>query len=654
MAFVQFSQVSLAFGDRDILKNVTINLQTGSKVALTGANGAGKSTLIKVLAGITKPDSGNRAVQKETRVVYLPQSGLTHHGCSLKEEADKAFEFGYEMQRQIDLIGELLQKGEGNTDSLVLQQAELIQKLEDSQWYRREAACESVLLGLGFSRSDFEKRTEEFSGGWQMRIALAKALMQNPDILLLDEPTNYLDIEARSWLEQFLQNFKGGFLLVSHDRYFLDVTINEVFELFNGELKRYPGNFSHYEKVREVELKTLIAEYEQQQQEINKLEDFITRFGYKATKAAQAQEYQKKLDKMVRIEIPESLKKIHFTFPPAPHSGRLVLRMNNICKSYDGSKNVLNHLDLVLENSQRLVVAGKNGAGKSTLLRIIAGVDSDFSGEIIPGAGVKIGYFSQDNAETIKGKETILEYLEARAPLELIPKLRDMLGAFLFRGDDVYKSLDVLSGGEKSRIALLQLLLSPVNLLVLDEPTNHLDIHSKDVLLTALKDFGGTVIFVSHDRGFIEQLATVVLELKPGEIKYFPGDYVYYLEQTEASGNQQNLNEKATDNSNQNLDKKNGGNVAQKVESKSESKLSWEEQKKRESERRKIEKKVSRLEEEIENLENKKNELETKLSDPQIYSNGEKAKAVQKEIEEIASQIEIVTLEWEKASEELI
>lgn len=654
MAFVQFSQVSLAFGDRDILKNVTINLQTGSKVALTGANGAGKSTLIKVLAGITKPDSGNRAVQKETRVVYLPQSGLTHHGCSLKEEADKAFEFGYEMQRQIDSIGEQLQKGEGNTDSLVLQQAELIQKLEDSQWYRREAACESVLLGLGFSRSDFEKRTEEFSGGWQMRIALAKALMQNPDILLLDEPTNYLDIEARGWLEQFLQNFKGGFLLVSHDRYFLDVTINEVFELFNGELKRYPGNFSHYEKVREVELKTLIAEYEQQQQEINKLEDFITRFGYKATKAAQAQEYQKKLDKMVRIEIPESLKKIHFTFPPAPHSGRLVLRMNDICKSYDGSKNVLNHLDLVLENSQRLVVAGKNGAGKSTLLRIIAGVDSDFSGEIIPGAGVKIGYFSQDNAETIKGKETILEYLEARAPLELIPKLRDMLGAFLFRGDDVYKSLDVLSGGEKSRIALLQLLLSPVNLLVLDEPTNHLDIHSKDVLLTALKDFGGTVIFVSHDRGFIEQLATVVLELKPGEFKYFPGDYVYYLEQTEASGNQQNLNEKATDNSNQNLDKKNGGNVAQKVESKSESKLSWEEQKKRESERRKIEKKVSRLEEEIENLENKKNELETKLSNPEIYSNGEKAKAVQKEIEEIASQIEIVTLEWEKASEELI
>ena len=655
MAFVQFSQVSLAFGDRDILKNVTINLQTGSKVALTGANGTGKSTLIKVLAGLIKPDSGNRAVQKETRIAYLPQSGLTHQGCTLKEESDKAFEFGYELQRKIDEIGEQLQNGEGNTDSLVLLQSELIQKLEDSQWYRREAAAESVLLGLGFSRDDFSRRTEEFSGGWQMRIALAKALMQNPDILLLDEPTNYLDIEARNWLELFLQNFKGGFLLVSHDRYFLDVTINEVFELFNGELKRYPGNFSHYEKVREVELKTLIADYEQQQQEINKLEDFINRFGYKATKAAQAQEYQKKLDKMVRIEIPESLKKIHFTFPPAPHSGRLVLRLNDICKSYDGSKNVLNHLDLSLENSQRLVVAGRNGAGKSTLLRIIAGEDNDFSGEIIPGAGVKIGYFSQDNAETIKGKETILEYLESKSPLELIPKLRDMLGAFLFRGDDVYKPLDVLSGGEKSRIALLQLLLSPVNLLVLDEPTNHLDIHSKDVLLNALKDFGGTVIFVSHDRGFIEQLANVVLELKPGEYKYFPGDYVYYLEQTGVLENGSSNYETAKPSvSSDDINAKNENSCTAKEQNVSETKLSWEEQKKRDSERRKIEKKIQKLESDIELLENKKSELEEQLANPAVYSNGEKAKSVQRDIENLTQQIEQITLEWEQASEELI
>ena len=669
MAFVQFSQVSLAFGDRDILKNVTINLQTGSKVALTGANGAGKSTLIKVLAGLVPPDSGNRAVQKECRIAYLPQSGLTHHGCTLREEADKAFDFGYELQRRIDEIGAQLERGEGNTDSLVEQQAELIQKLEDSGWHRREAAAESVLLGLGFSRSDFDRDTAEFSGGWQMRIALAKALMQGPDILLLDEPTNYLDIEARAWLEQFLQNFSGGFLLVSHDRYFLDVTINEVYELFNGELKRYPGNFSHYEKVREVELKTLIAAYEQQQEEINKLEDFIRRFGYKATKAAQAQEYMKKLEKMERIEIPESLKKIHFSFPPAPHSGRLVFRMNGITKSYDGKTKVLDNLELTLENGERLVVAGRNGAGKSTLLRIIAGEDSDFTGETIPGAGVKIGYFSQDNAETIKGKETILDYLEARAPLELIPKLRDMLGAFLFRGDDVYKSLDVLSGGEKSRIALLQLLLSPVNLLVLDEPTNHLDIHSKDVLLSALRDFGGTVIFVSHDRGFIEQLATKVLHLEHGTYKYFVGGYQFYMEQMEklegkSDGNANAVLRSETAGTGAKGSKGTGGSTtcatpanacseSSQAGTSTGSQLSWEEQKRLDAERRKIEKEVARLEAKITELENKKSELENKLADPAVYSNGEKAKAVQRDIEALAVEIDETTAAWEAAAEKL-
>ena len=656
MAFVQFSKVSLAFGDRDILKDVTINLQTGSKVALTGANGAGKSTLIKVLAGLVQPDSGTRAVQKDSRIAYLPQSGLTHHGCTLREEADKAFEFGYEMQRQIDQLGEQMAANPDNANALALRQADLIQALEESGWHRRAAAAESVLLGLGFSREDFNRNTEEFSGGWQMRIALAKALMQNPDILLLDEPTNYLDIEARNWLEGFLKDYRGGFLLVSHDRYFLDVTINEVYELFGGDLKRYPGNFTHYEKVREVELKTLIAEYEQQQQEINKLEEFINRFGAKATKAAQAQEYQKRLEKMVRIEIPESLKKIHFSFPPAPHAGKLVYRMNSICKSYDGSHNVLNNLELQLENGDRLVVAGRNGAGKSTLLRIIAEQDKDFTGEVIPGAGVKIGYFSQDNAETIKGKQTILEYLESEAPLELIPKLRDMLGAFLFRGDDVYKSLDVLSGGEKARIALLQLLLSPVNLLVLDEPTNHLDIHSKDVLLDALKGFGGTVVFVSHDRGFIEQLATRVLELTPGHFRTFPGDYQFYMEQLakEADGDNAQSQAFAKQKVGASVNGTNGGGKITTEAAPSAGALSYEEKKRQEAERRKAEKLVSKIEAEIEALETKKSELEAKMADPAVYSNGEKAKAVQRELDEVASQIEAKTSEWEAASEALM
>lgn len=655
MAFVQFSQVSLAFGDRDILKNVSVNLMTGTKAALTGSNGAGKSTLIKVMAGLIKPDSGSRICQKETRIAYLPQSGLTHHGCSLKEEADRAFEFGYDIQKQIDQIGEQLEKGTGNTDNLLATQAELIAKLEESGWHRREATAESVLMGLGFSQEDLQKQTEEFSGGWQMRIALAKALMQNPDILLLDEPTNYLDIEARTWLEKFLSNYKGAFLLVSHDRYFLDVTVNEVYELFGGDLKRYKGNFTHYEQVREVELKTLIAEYEKQQDEIAKLQDFIRRFGVQATKAAQAQERQKQLDKILaqKIEIPESLKKIHFKFPEAPHAGHLVLRTKGLTKSYDGKTNVIENLDLTVENGEMLVVAGRNGAGKSTLLRMLAGVDPITSGEVIPGTGVKIGYFSQDNAETIKGGETILEYVESQAPTELVPKVRDMLGSFLFRGDDVFKSLNVLSGGEKSRIALLQLLLRANNLLILDEPTNHLDMHSKDVLMNALKDFGGTVIFVSHDRGFIEGLATKVLELKPGSHREFPGNYKYYMERIEAEeagivGQFERGTGIATSSVNSTKTSE-----AKADATKSAGKLNWEEQKKIEAERRKNEKEAVRLETEIAKAEEEKSALESKMALPEVYSNGAKAKEVQQKIDETTKKIETLTQAWETAMDKL-
>ncbi|MCI5540603.1 MAG: ABC-F family ATP-binding cassette domain-containing protein [Treponema berlinense] len=648
MAFVQFSQVSLAFGDRDILKNVSVNLQAGSKVALTGANGSGKSTLIKVMAGLVQPDGGQRVAQKDARIAYLPQSGLTHHGCSLREEADKAFGFGYELQAEMEKIGDKLKNGEGNEKLLLERHDAILTELEESGWNRRQVMAEQVLAGLGFSREDLDKNCEEFSGGWQMRIALGKALMVNPDILLLDEPTNYLDIEARGWLEKFLDNYKGGFLLVSHDRYFLDHTVNEVYELFNGELKRYPGNYTHYEKVREIELETLIREYEKQQAEIAHLQEFINRFGVQATKAAQAQERQKMLDKILekQIVIPESLKKIHFKFPPAPHSGRLVATLSKITKSYDGEHNVLQNLDLVLENGERLVVAGHNGAGKSTLLRIIAGADSDFSGEVKLGSGVKIGYFSQDNAETLKGSASVLETVESEAPLELIPKIRDMLGAFLFRGDDVHKSLDVLSGGEKARVALLKLLLRPVNFLILDEPTNHLDMHSKDVLLDALKDFGGTVIFVSHDRGFIENLSTRVLELKPGQFRLFPGDYKYYMERLECEANgefSQNDELKSAAQPEKNSQK----------EEKTETKRSWEEQKKLESERRRAEKNVKNLEEQILKLEEEKSSQEAQMAKPEVYSNGEKAKAVQKKIDELAEKLEELNLQWMEAAEAL-
>lgn len=648
MSFVQFSKVSLAFGDRDILKDVSINLSAGTKAALTGANGSGKSTLMKVLAGLVTADSGDRAFEKGTRIGYLPQSGIVHTGCTLKEEADKGFQFGYDLVAEMEQIAEQLTSPQKTSaqDKLLERHHEIQEKLEEIDWYRKDVIAQQILIGLGFELSDLQRRVEEFSGGWQMRIALAKALLAKPDILLLDEPTNYLDIEARSWLEQFLKDFKGGFLLVSHDRYFLDVTINEVYELFNGNLNRYPGNYSHYEKVREVELESLIARYEIQQEEIRKLEDFIRRFGYKATKAAQAQERQKMLDKMERIEIPETLKKIHFTFPPAPHSGRLVVTLENLNKTWI-SENYENHvikdLDLVIENGDRLVVAGRNGAGKSTLLRIISGNDADFSGTVKLGSGVSIGYFSQDNAETLKGSMSILEFLEAESPLELIPKLRDMLGAFLFRGDDVFKSIDVLSGGEKSRLALLRILLKPVNLLILDEPTNHLDLHSKDVLLKALKDFGGTVIFVSHDRGFIESLANRVLELKPGEAKVFPGDYKYYLEQIgklEQSEVSQPTN-------------KSNSLVQNDEPKKTASQLSREETKRLQAEKRRLEKEEERLMTEISELEEQKATLEEKLSTPEVYSDGVLCKEITEQVSQIEEKLTQLNSRWEEVSEKL-
>ena len=648
MSFVQFSKVSLAFGDRDILKEVSINLSAGTKAALTGANGSGKSTLMKVLAGLVTADSGDRAFEKGTRIGYLPQSGIVHTGCTLKEEADKGFQFGYDLVAEMEQIAEQLTSPQKTSaqDKLLERHHEIQEKLEEIDWYRKEVIAQQILIGLGFELSDLERRVEEFSGGWQMRIALAKALLAKPDILLLDEPTNYLDIEARSWLEQFLKDFKGGFLLVSHDRYFLDVTINEVYELFNGNLNRYPGNYSHYEKVREVELESLIARYEIQQEEIRKLEDFIRRFGYKATKAAQAQERQKMLDKMERIEIPETLKKIHFTFPPAPHSGRLVVTLENLNKTWI-SENYENHvikdLDLVIENGDRLVVSGRNGAGKSTLLRIISGNDADFSGTVKLGSGVSIGYFSQDNAETLKGSMSILEFLEAEAPLELIPKLRDMLGAFLFRGDDVFKSIDVLSGGEKSRLALLRILLKPVNLLILDEPTNHLDLHSKDVLLKALKDFGGTVIFVSHDRGFIESLANRVLELKPGEAKVFPGDYKYYLEQI-GKLEQGEVSQPTI---------KSNSSVQNDEPKKTASQLSREETKRLQAEKRRLEKEEERLMTEISELEEQKATLEEKLSTPEVYSDGVLCKEITEQVSQIEEKLTQLNSRWEEVSEKL-
>ena len=512
-----------------------------------------------------------------------------------------------------------------------------------------------------------------------MRIALAKILLESPDIMLLDEPTNYLDIEARSWLESWLRSFPGGCLLVSHDRYFLDVSVNEVYEIFQGNLKRYTGNYSAYERTRAVELESLIKRYDAQQEEIEKTEALIRRFRYKATKAAFAQELIKRLEKMERIEIPENLKKIHITFPPPPHSGRTALTLEGIGKRY-GQRQVLSGLDLDLDSGERLLVAGYNGAGKTTLLRIIAGGDTEYEGKIKYGTGIAAGYFSQDAAEKLSGSETVEQYIEAEAPTHLIPKVRNMLGAFLFRGDDVYKPLSVLSGGEKSRLALLRMLLKPMNLLILDEPTNHLDLQSKDILLGCLRAFKGTIIFVSHDRGFMEALSTKTLELhssakpdSPCRVRLFYGNYAYYLDriEREASGEipvQEAMPIKAQTVPPNDTAAPGEPSGAPPLPSPSlpksilikagqKSPLSAAEQREQDKQRQAIIRRLERREAEIlkamENLESEKTRLEEELSRPDVYSSGEKARAVKFKLDDTAAALEAKSEEWETIAAEL-
>ncbi|MCL2792989.1 MAG: ATP-binding cassette domain-containing protein, partial [Spirochaetaceae bacterium] len=531
MPFVNLANISVAFGSRDIIDKINLNISENSKIALAGANGSGKTTLLKVIAGKIKPDNGSASVQKDTRISYLPQSGVVYSGYTLFDEADKAFiPFQKMIERLTEIEKELALRKEGESViSALLEEHHVIQEaVLNSGYYEREGEIETVLTGLGFSRTDLDKMTESFSGGWQMRIALARTLLEKPDILLLDEPTNYLDIEAREWLEDFLNKFKGGYIIVSHDRFFLDVTCNEVIELFNGKLSRYKGNYTTYEKIRQQELESLVERYERQQEEIEKTEDFIRRFRYNASKAALVQSRVKQLENIERIEIPESLKKMRLKFPSPPHSGKEVLIIEDLNKFY-GEFHALKNVNFYVNRGEKIALAGKNGAGKSTLLRILSQTDKGYSGNIKLGKDVSIGYFSQDFEATLNNDSSVIEVIESSSPTELIPSLRNLLGAFLFRGDDIQKKISYLSGGEKNRVALLRLLLHPSNLLILDEPTNHLDLNSKDILLEALKKYSGTLIFVSHDRYFIENLATRVLELDDGIAKDYPGGYEYYL-----------------------------------------------------------------------------------------------------------------------------
>ena len=648
MAFVQLSNIGVAFGARDLIKSATLTLMEGSRAALAGPNGAGKSTLMKIAVGQFKADTGDIAITKGARISYLPQTNVILGRGSVLEEAETAFAHIADMLARQEDLGRKLQAkdlDEKQTGRLLEEFDDIGRAVESSGYFRRAERIAEVLRGLGFPDKDFLKKTGELSGGWQMRLALAKVLLEDPDIMLLDEPTNYLDLEARTWLENFLHDYRGGVLLVSHDRYFLDVTITEVYELFNGKLSRYPGTYSGYEDRRSKELEAIFESWERQQEEIQKIEDFVRRFRYKESKAAQVQSRIKMLEKIVPIEIPEGMKHIHFKFPQAPRSGKISVRIEDLGKAY-GALRVIDKLFLEIERGRKIAFVGPNGAGKSTLMRLIAGTDKDFEGSITLGSGIEIGYFAQDSAEKMASERTVEEEAETVCPNELNPKLRNMLGAFLFRGDDVEKPVSVLSGGERSRLALLKMLLHPANLLILDEPTNHLDLTSKDVLLEALKSFEGTVLFVSHDRGFIAELADMVLELEAGTTpRLYYGDYAYYLEKKAAL---------AAAAAAAPSDQPSAGSARSAAAAVSaQQSASWEDEKAKKARYRKLKKREEEILARIMAVSAEKKGLENAMALPANYSDGIKVKKILATVVELETEASALNEEWLEIADKL-
>ena len=545
---MQVQRVQLAFADRDILSDISFTLSEKSRSALAGGNGSGKSTLLKVISGHMSADDFAYSATKGMRISYLPQSDIVFEDGTVYEEVEKAYARFDEMLLELhDLETKLSNASEADkTESHLLRLHEIQESLLNDGYYSRKEFIQQVLFGLGFSNADMDRPSKEFSGGWQMRIALAKILVENPTIMLLDEPTNYLDIEARYWLKNYLKVFEGGVMIVSHDQGFLDETVNEVYELFQGKLHRYSGNYSQYVKQRELEIAQLEAAYKLQQDQLEKTEQFIEKFRYKATKSKQVQSRIKMLEKLEIVEVPSHLKQLSFSFPPAPHSGNDVLIIEHLVKRYPALE-IFSDFSLLINKGERLAVTGKNGAGKSTLLRILSGQDSDYGGVVRLGSNVSVGYFAQDTEKTLNPDNSVLEEVSGIAATADLPKLRNYLGSFLFSGDDVFKPVSVLSGGERSRLALLKILLHPVNLLILDEPTNHLDINAKEMLLKALKQYDGTMVFVSHDSYFIEHIATKILYLtedNPPEL--FDGDYEYFIYKLEQKEKVEDLKKGST------------------------------------------------------------------------------------------------------------
>ncbi|MGI4853596.1 MAG: ABC-F family ATP-binding cassette domain-containing protein [Janthinobacterium lividum] len=519
------------FGHKLLFEGANWLITPDERTGLVGGNGTGKSTLLKVLAGVEQLDGGKLNRSKGLTIGYLPQDGLVMRGKTVFDECLSVFHAALAMDKEMDDLSDKLAHFEFGTPEydVVADRFSLVSDtLQQHDLYNLDAQVGAVLGGLGFSKEDWTRQTDEFSGGWQMRIALAKLLLEKPSLLLLDEPTNHLDLETRNWLEDYLRNYPRAFILISHDRYFLDVTVSKITEVWNKRVWFYTGGYEKFVKQKTERREQLAKDYASQRERIEQLEAFISRFRYQATKAKQVQSRVKELDRIERIDVPEDEETIHFSFPQPPVSGRLVCEVTGLSKRYE-PKQILKNVNFTIERGDRIALVGPNGAGKSTLIRMLSQMEEPTGGTVRYGHNVLPDYFAQDQYKVLDPNAKMLEDISSAAPKVATTALRSLLGAFLFVGDDVFKTLGVLSGGERNRYALARMLVSPANFILLDEPTNHLDLRAKDVLLEAIRAFTGTVLFVSHDRYFIDGLATRVFECEHGGVQVFPGNYEDYL-----------------------------------------------------------------------------------------------------------------------------
>jgi ATP-binding cassette, subfamily F, member 3 len=527
---IQLSSAGKRYGNKLLFEGVDWLITPKDRVGLVGANGTGKSTLLKILGRLETVDYGTISIAKGISAGYLPQDGLTLSGCTVFAECMSVFAKLRAMEEELEQLAASMSELDHASPEYA-QVADRYQRVEHEfrarDGYAIEAQVGSVLTGLGFRKEDWQRQTDEFSGGWQMRIALAKLLLQKPNLLLLDEPTNHLDLEARNWLEEYLSEYPYAFVLISHDRYFLDVTVNKVIEIWNKRVQFYAGNYDKYEEQKTQRREQLEAAYGNQRERIEQLEVFIDRFRYQATKAKQVQSRIKELERMERIELPEEEKTIRFSFPQPKASGRIVAEFAGVAKSY-GEKEVFRDVSFMIERGDRIALVGVNGAGKSTLIKLLAGREPLTAGEYHLGHNAQADYFAQDQYKELNQDARIFDDLSELSPRSTQTELRSLLGCFLFSADEAFKRIGVLSGGERNRYALLRMLMHPANFLLLDEPTNHLDMRAKDVLLEALSKYTGTVVFVSHDRYFIDKLATRVFEIGDGRVQVYSGNYADY------------------------------------------------------------------------------------------------------------------------------